>query len=866
MSSCNVCGSSQTKVLDGLMYCDVCGTQIFDFREIEAEDESAVRNIARISKKKIRGDHDKSRADIELDTATLGLTTAHSKKSKRRKGEGLEETLRFSSRGERPKQSCELISDYKTARDHAPVYLRRIGTRLSTFTKMLAKGVALMKQDTAIPNCFPTHVFAVYQRYLAACGVAYTSGDYTEDLEVMFRALVLNANLASERAREKKERKVRRKKRGKEALEKSTTAWDLLMSETLNEDLELHSDEEQENEVDDDEPIESVPKRSQAVNVVDTKIPKRTLESAASIYLSLDVIVALLYVSAVTIGCKWILVSDIVRWVREGRLGISLFQLTALQAGAIENSGKSGQSWWMRMDIPLYEFYRTTLFVWQLCRLPATPARLDFEQIIFRLLHHVHLPKSLMIQIALLLEKAPPCARIDDGSLRRQGSIQQGPFFDGFWSNSKQKFCYSDLLTAFGRPNRDCSNRNTDIFFSAETKAFAYILLALKLCFGLDDDREFKMSSETQDHGGCFNFMNWFHQLKMRIMFWEGYDPLDILQESKPVEPMVHEKYLERGQLYYFYPAGEPTEDNREGYALSYNTRDAGFRNCIPPTMRIDSSTSIPNPFPEDTSNFQSGVNDDESLYYPLRRQTTALRAFLLRPRTDEEKEEIRNVVDESAVKVFKTDFAKSEIAGIKSLGNNTFPVGNDRRTTWQNYFPCAKEYQRYPRPRFTNGGVLRLKPDDERMRVFNRRMGLTNTTSGLRQLFASRKGATDVLESARMAMSYTFKTLLKWFSRIIGESESTLYCAFMMLEYQIVDKKRFDEIKQSIVDGRIYPVESTVVDKYGHRTFNKLHVSSGEDVDDAREVELVRFGLPRYWGERTVQKSLWIFWKIFVI
>ncbi|VDL81497.1 unnamed protein product [Nippostrongylus brasiliensis] len=755
MSSCNVCGSSQTKVLDGLMYCDVCGTQIFDFREIEAEDESAVRNIARISKKKIRGDHDKSRADIELDTATLGLTTAHLKKSKRRKGEGLEETLRFSSRVERPKQSCELISDYKSARDHAPVYLRRIGTRLSTFTKMLAKG---------------THVFAVYQRYLAACGVAYTSGDYTEDLEIMFRALVLNANLASERAREKKERKVRRKKRGKEALEKSTTAWDLLMSETLNENLELHSDEEQEN--------------------------------AASIYLSLDVVVALLYVSAVTIGCKWILVSDIVRWVREGRLGISLFQLTALQAGAIENSGKSGQSWWMRMDIPLYEFYRTTLFVWQLCRLPATPARLDFEQIILRLLHHVNLPKSLMVQIALLLEKAPPCVRIDDG-----------------------------------------------IFFSAETKAFAYILLALKLCFGLDDDREFKMSSETQDHGGCFHFMNWFYQLKMRIMFWEGYDPLDILQENRPVEPMVHEKYLERGQLYHFYPAGEPTQDNREGYALSYNTRDAGFTNCIPPAMRIDSSTSIPNPFPEDTSSFQCGVNDDESLYYPLRRQTTALRTFLLRPRTDEEKEEIRNVVDESAVKVFKTDFAKSEIAGIKSLGNNTFPAGNDRRTTWQNYFPCAKEYQRYPRPRFTNGGVLRLKPDDERMRVFNRRMGLTNTTSGLRQLFASRKGATDALESARMAMSYTFKTLLKWFSKIIGESESILYCAFMMLEYQIVDKKRFEEIKQSMVDGRIYPVESTVVDKYGHRTFNKLHVSSGEDVDDAREVELVRFGLPRYWA-----------------
>ncbi|VDL80554.1 unnamed protein product [Nippostrongylus brasiliensis] len=824
MSSCNVCGSSQTKVLDGLMYCDVCGTQIFDFREIEAEDENAVRNIARISKKKIRGDHDKSRADIELDTATLGLTTAHLKKSKRRKGEGLEETLRFSSRVERPKQSCELISDYKTARDHAPVYLRRIGTRLSTFTKMLAKG---------------SHVFAIYQRYLAACGVAYTSGDYTEDLEVMFRALVLNTNLASERAREKKERKVRRKKRGKEALEKSTTAWDLLMSETLNENLELHSDEEQEN--------------------------------AASIYLSLDVVVALLYVSAVTIGCKWILVSDIVRWVREGRLGISLFQLTALQAGAIENSGKSGQSWWMRMDIPLYEFHRTTLFVWQLCRLPATPARLDFEQlglifvnhaaaetqkffetlnfmatVIFHLLHHVNLPKSMMIQIALLLEKAPPCARIDDGSLRRQGSIQQGPFSDGFCSNSKQKFCYSDLLTAFGRPNRDCSNRNTDIFFSAETKAFAYILLALKLCFGLDD--EFRMSSETQDHGGYFNFMNWFHQLKMRIMFWEGYDPLDILQENKPVEPMVHEKYLERGQLYYFYPAGEPTEDNREGYALSYNTRDAGFTNCIPPAMRIDSSTSIPNPFPEDTSSFQSGVNDDESLYYPLRRQTTALRAFLLRPRTDEEKEEIRNVVDESAVKVFKTDFAKSEIANTKSLGNNIFPVGNDRRATWQNYFPCAKEYQRYPRPRFTNGGVLRLKPDDERMRVFNRRMGLTNTTSGLRQLFASRKGATDALESARMAMSYTFKTLLKWFSKIIGESESILYCAFMMLEYQIVDQKRFEEIKQSIVDGRIYPVESTVVDKYGHRTFNKLHVSSGEDVDDAREVELVRFGLPRYW------------------
>ncbi|KAK6049822.1 hypothetical protein COOONC_12673 [Cooperia oncophora] len=173
--------------------------------------------------------------------------------------------------------------------------------------------------------------------------------------------------------------------------------------------------------------------------------------------------------------------------------------------------------------------------------------------------------------------------------------------------------------------------------------------------------------------------------------------------------------------------------------------RDIGFTHSVPSSLKMDDSTTLPNPFPEDTYETKPNLNDDDSLYAPLRRQPMVLREYLLRPRTDTEKQEIRTIVDEIAVKIFKTEFTKCTLAkeapsittGSSSSSTSRVSAG-DQRSKWHSYFPCAKGY-------------------------------MQSTSSGLRMLFASRKGALDAFEVAKPAMSHTFAKLLHCFSKIIG-------------------------------------------------------------------------------------------------
>ncbi|KAJ1357600.1 hypothetical protein KIN20_015778 [Parelaphostrongylus tenuis] len=724
---------------------------------------------------------------------------------------------------------------------------------------MLAKAVAALRREPAIPSTFPDHVFSIYQRYLSACGVAYTTKDYTENVEEMFRALVCDQISTFERAQEKKKKAEGRKERGKEALETSTDAWVLLMSDTLGENLDMQSDDDHQEEFESKVLPASTSDgtKSHSVDVVDTMVPKETIDHAATLYLALDVLVALVYVSLVTIGCRWILLSDLIRWVREGRFGISIFQLGALSSYKLEKSRSVEASYSTKMDLPLYEFQRIMLFIWQLCRLPPTPAKVDFEQIVARILYNLNLPRAMMGRVQLLLEKVPPCVELDEKSLRRQGCIEHGPYVNGCSSNSEERFSVSQIVNVFGRLKQTTNALNTDIFYSTETKAFAYILMALKLCFGLDGEREFDVKGNTGGFSSnIFSIMQWLYQLKMRIMFWEGYDPLDILQTYKPVGPLLYEENLTRSHVSRFGRDKHSTDDSI-AYTLIYTSRDFGFTHCIPSSMNIDSSASIPNPFPEYTCGEHNYGNDDESLYAPLRRQLNVLRAFLTRPLTAEEKDEIRTALDEIAVRTFKADFEK-HILFDEASSTNTCKADltkgraasdGSRAETWHRYFPCAKGYVRYPRPNFTNSGLLTLKEKSYDLLMLNRRMGLGSKTSGLRMVFASRKAAIDAWECAQSAMSHTFSMLLHWFSKIIGESEHVLYSAFLMLEYQLVDFKKFHKLRRALLDGSVYPMKSSTVDKDGRREFNTLFISAAEDISDTSEVDIVRIGLPKHWG-----------------
>ncbi|VDN34232.1 unnamed protein product, partial [Cylicostephanus goldi] len=185
-SSCPVCGTNQSKVVDGLLYCE-------DYREVEEDEDQVVAGIGKIRTKRVKQVQDKSMAKTDFgdDLHQLSLSTSTMM------GEGI--------------KTSRQRKDIASGREHAPSYLRRVGTRLAAFTKILAKCVAWIRRDFAIPEAFTDHT-------------------------------------AFEKAREKKAKKERRKKKGKEALQKSVTAWDLLIGDTLDENLELRSDADSEDE------------------------------------------------------------------------------------------------------------------------------------------------------------------------------------------------------------------------------------------------------------------------------------------------------------------------------------------------------------------------------------------------------------------------------------------------------------------------------------------------------------------------------------------------------------------------------------------------------------------------------------------
>ncbi|VDK43372.1 unnamed protein product [Cylicostephanus goldi] len=556
----------------------------------------------------------------------------------------------------------------------------------------------------------------------------------------------------------------------------------------------------------------------------------------------MDVAVAILYVSVITIGCRWIVLSDIVRWIREDRMGITLFQRMLLECGGAEGMKQSKCGSFANMDLPLYEFQRTALFVWQICSLPQTPAKIDFKQIIARCLYHLNLPEAMFERVMILMKLAPPCKILDEESLRRQGRIEQGPYANGFNVPGTRKFGALQMLFAFGRQIRHRSTTCSDIFFSAETKVFALILMALKLSFGLDDNRESALPKQ-EERTNSFNFMEWFYQLKMRMMFWEGYDPLDVLQTWKPVQPLYYENEFPRGENVHFYV--HANQNGKPAYCIRHYPRDGGFTNCIPRTMRIDSSTSLPNPFPEHTHDALSNRSDENALYAPLQSQTNVLREFLSRRRTENERQRIRVIVDEEAVKVFKASYENCELAKGASEGASEGGFSSK----WFSEFPCSNEYKRLPRPNWTNGGIIHLKENDDRLRRLNKRMGLHTKNSGLRMIFASRKAATDAWRLAQTEMSQTFLALIEWFSKIIGESQAILYAAFLMVETQVIDGEKFEKLKECMVDGRIHPIETSTLHKDGHRSFKTHYISAAEDVSEAHEVDMVRIGLPRNWA-----------------
>ncbi|KHJ89875.1 hypothetical protein OESDEN_10290, partial [Oesophagostomum dentatum] len=74
----------------------------------------------------------------------------------------------------------------------------------------------------------------------------------------------------------------------------------------------------------------------------------------------------------------------------------------------------------------------------------------------------------------------------------------------------------------------------------------------------------------------------------------------------------------------------------------------------------------------------------------PLRNQTNLLRTFLTRQRTEDERQHLKVVVDEEAVKIFKANYEKCELLERSQISSDE----DISRSAWFSHFPCAKLYK----------------------------------------------------------------------------------------------------------------------------------------------------------------------------
>ncbi|KAL7069739.1 hypothetical protein ACQ4LE_011167 [Meloidogyne hapla] len=841
-SECTVCGSGPVVLDAGYYFCADCGAQQ-EGRETEQEFGAFGQQGRRINKPK------KERDELQ--------------------------------KRERVKKIREdpFITERALPGEDYPFWLDQIGTRLCTATKILAKCSFVLINEFNVPEkCLENSKFIFYS-YLRRAGIAFCEEETTDDPDKSFCPLVRHRNIDVEnKLRQNRTRATNLRKLLEKDRKNKKDAWMDLTStdEALKKVLE---EEEAE--------ISATLEEVQFIERMKTSLSVDAVNMAAHIYLGVDLLLCILFLSVHLSGCKWILLSDIFRWYREGRFNISRSQLLALNFSTswtgedphvknIMSNLNADRRFHVRNKVtlpylgvqPVSESLRVVSFLTQFINVPRSIQTMDFQKVLSRFVYNLNLPIAFLKHLITILSFLPP-VNVDYGSERfsfvqpiDEGFRQHLLFLSsrsncnrslGFVSFFQRAFLANKSQKCWEKLEGTLNNNYIDpllrygthwhfVPLPTEVKAVALILFALKLFFGLDDQREFNLKpkhqqliedEEINEELDYFNFGEWLTQLEMRTHCWQGTSPKIVMSNDFHCDQFERSGVQESSLIHLY---RRPHLGMR---IISWN-RFNPFRGCVPNTVRIQSQPFVfENLFPTylspspskpllSTNNTNLSMSK-EALFTPLQYQSSK--------NSDIQNESSRvSGIDKNRKKIFFHKFYDSSLDLELPTTENSSPstsVEPQEGNLILKMFPCANAYKRYPPGPHKNIAVVIPDLDDRGLKTEFHHRDIRINSLPIAPLLATKSMKMSLLSTERQ-FSKSFAKLLRHLALSVSETDHLLFFVFQMIESMFFERANFNRIKNDLFQfGRcmFYSQQETLSSRFRYTISLDKELNNNDDI-----------------------------------
>ncbi|KHN82274.1 hypothetical protein Tcan_02774 [Toxocara canis] len=782
-SNCSVCGCAEFNLIDGFFYCAICSSQSQVQREVDTEDANVVDSLAAILATKI----------------TTKKTAADDGKGKRRS--------KYQPSDE------QLVALAAVANEDYPHLLKRGGLRLGTFTK--------------------DHALCIFQRYLRRMNIAFCDEEITE--ENPYCPLVKNTEYEAQLKKKQQQLKLEKER----SLHSGRDILSQLTCNDLDENLTAHATREEvckHSEIlvrvageaqlkkkqqqlklekerslhsgrdilsqltcnDLDENLTAHATREEVIEQgevqlvikAETKLSVEAFNRLLVVPLSHQILLVICYVACLCAGANWILLSDIARWYREGRLPMSFLQrfaLVPILPGSDDDTRHCGVASLSTPILCLFEMMRFVLAVCQMADIPARPIGIDFDQIVCRFCFNLNLPMVFVDRVRALSAYVKPSCDLSERLTKRFGDFDSSILLRYPFSSSlfKMDFGFEDKLPGLFHHDTGAFNKHRCMLPTPEAKAVALILFALKLTFGLDDHREYNMDDRASFTDGSyenFDFSLWMHQLKMRMDVWRGRTLKNVLEKRKHISAScLTDEMLNRVRY-------TKTHDGRKVpwcVGKPYLAQDTSFKGCVPNYVVNEAKEcAFYSTFADDLEPRPAKWLDKEALLAPLRYQATRNDEWYENLLDEEERSEISEqgaLIDRYNADLFFKSF-KNQTMNYKECPTEEHCERSikhaegqcetdEQRLRWRHLFPCSSDYLSYPRPVFSKH---LLKWQKRGSKVY------------APIIYA--KALDLLMRTARIAFSESFASLLEILSLLIGEEQKVVYAFMLMIEMMFIN------------------------------------------------------------------------------
>uniref|UniRef100_A0A0N5B6L1 TATA box-binding protein-associated factor RNA polymerase I subunit B n=1 Tax=Strongyloides papillosus TaxID=174720 RepID=A0A0N5B6L1_STREA len=616
--------------------------------------------------------------------------------------------------------------------------LDRIGTRLASSTQIIYSICSVLVEKCGASEDLYDVCMGLFQKYLATYKVAFCKEELNDGSEEIFSIQI-----------RLKERELNRliKERQKQANE--------LMEKEINDrlmNLDLFGpignvEERERRQVDN---FNITLKPEDYYRVRETSVSKKALTRAGHIYLNLDMLIAIIYMSLVYTGTHFIQMADLLRWQREGRFPVTQDHINDIQIVNYDNTSSTfkvqhqicGENLQKTNSSPLSKCNYSSMFLWQFLSLPRLVLPLDsFDELVGRYIYDLNLPKSFGSRIQEYRKIFNPLKNQNCDLWKEYFplidncvDVVESQFTTEKGRNDSSNFYKITLPKTFVR-QRLVDTSFIDI--PIEVKAMALILFAIKQEFSFNNKDEFEKPNDND----CFYFVDWLKQLNFRTQLADG----------KSVDYVTSERNL------YTFKCGDKKVYDHRGYQLSYmfnDQFDSKFDHQIPSKSRMFMNQKLLADGLEGVNYVPRESNNDGVLFTPIK--------FY-----GEECICENSLEHNDTVLLIKKDFSNYKLKDFKDIeekGHYLFPPADGVN--------CLSTERKF------NGEETRCS------------------------IYFSTQNLLTVYESIRDSLPKLFNQLLYLLSKVIGEWPHILYFAFLAVENAIVYREEFELFKTFLINN----------------------------------------------------------------